>query len=103
MISLQYFEGCPNAIESMTNFKLALKELNVPDDDIEIVEIPDLQSAESHKFQGSPTILVNGFDIYTDKVPKEYNYTCRIYNFNGKWTGIIPQEFITTKLEEHLT
>ncbi len=99
MISFQYFDGCPNAIESITNFKLALEELNISENDYEIVEIPDLRSAEVNMFQGSPTILVDGIDIYTDKNPEEYSYTCRIYNFNGRRTGIIPTEYILTKLQ----
>ena len=102
MISFQHFDGCPNAIESMTNFKLALKELNISEDDFEIVEIPDLQSAESNQFQGSPTILVNGIDIYTDKIPIQYNYSCRIYDFDGKRTGVIPYEFILSQFKKYL-
>ena len=100
MIIFQYFEGCPNAFDTMNNFKMALKELDISDEDFEIVEVPDLHSAEMNKFQGSPTILFNGVDIYTDKSPEGYNYTCRIFDFGGNRTGIINREFIITKLQQ---
>lgn len=47
------------------------------------MEIPDLQKAEKFKFQGSPTILIDGLDIYLMQVPEGFSYTCRIYNFKG--------------------
>lgn len=81
------FDGCPNAKDTLGNLKEVLKELEISEKEIEILEIPDLQKAEKFKFQGSPTILIEGF-----------SYTCRIYNFKGGKTGIIPKDFIKEKI-----
>lgn len=101
MITFQYFEGCPNVVETMDNFKMAIKELDISEHDYEILNFSDLTSAEENKFLGSPTILVNGTDIYTDKIPGGFSYTCRIYYFNEKQSCVIPKEFILRKLKQH--
>jgi hypothetical protein len=51
------------------------------------------------KFQGSPSILVDGVDIYTGVKPEGFSYSCRVYEFDGKQTGVIPREFIRAKKE----
>jgi len=100
MIEFQYFEGCPNAAKTLENLKAALKNFSIAESDVVIREVPSLEQAEALNFQGSPTILIDGVDIYTGKKPDSYNYTCRIYTFSGKKTGVIPQGFIEEKLRK---
>jgi len=102
MIEFQYFDGCPNAAQTLENLKAALRTLNRTEANLLLREVPSPELAETLNFQGSPTILINGIDIYTGKEPDSFNYTCRIYNFSGKKTGIIPQTFIEEKLKEAL-
>jgi hypothetical protein len=101
MIVFQYFEGCPNAKATLENLSEVRGDLSISDNGISIVEVPDIESAEKNRFQGSPTILVNGIDIYTDSEPVGHNYSCRVYSFGGKQTGIIPKEFIKEKILQH--
>ena len=103
IIEFQYFEGCPNASATLENLFEAKNELNLPDDVIRIVKIDDLASAQHYKFQGSPTILINGRDIYTDREPQGFNFSCRIYNFDGVQTGQIPKEYIKEKILVYLS
>jgi hypothetical protein len=98
MIQFQYFEGCPNAKLTLEHLHAAQKELGIEEQEIEIVEVPDAASSERLHFQGSPTILVDGVDIYTGEKPDGNSYTCRVYTFDGKRTGVIPLEFIRAKL-----
>ena len=98
MIEFQYFEGCPNAKTSLDNLLHVMHELNIHDDEINIMQLPDLESAEKNNFQGSPTVLIDGVDIYTGSKPQGYNYSCRVYFFNEIRTGIIPKEFIKEKM-----
>jgi hypothetical protein len=102
MIEFQYFDGCPNAAQTLENLKAALTALNIDESALALREVPSPELAEELNFQGSPTILVNGRDIYTGKQPDSFNYTCRIYTFAGKKTGIIPTEFIEEKLKVFL-
>lgn len=99
MIQFFYFEECPNYSKSLENLLEVISELNIDKNDLEIINIKDLESAKRYNFQGSPSIIVNGIDIYTEKKKTEgVNYTCRLYKFNNVVTGIIPKEFIKEKI-----
>jgi hypothetical protein len=93
MIEFQYFDGCPNAAETLENLK-GLMAQGLIKESLYITEIKGIEEAEGVKFQGSPTILLDGKDIYTGKEPKGYNYTCRIYTFDGEQTGVLSAERI---------
>jgi len=101
VITFQYFDGCPNARVTLDNLLEVTKELGTAETDIQIVKVPDPAQAEVQRFQGSPTILVDGRDITTGEVPDGFSYTCRVYSFGGKATGVIPKEFIRQRLAEH--
>jgi len=102
VIEFQYFEGCPNAKQTLENLLEAKNELGLPDKIIKIVKIDDLASARKYKFQGFPTILINGRDIYTERKPRGFIFSCRIYNFNGEQTGKILKEYIKEKILAYL-
>jgi len=70
------------------------------ENEIVIKEVSDPETAQKLKFLGSPTILVDGYDIYTERLPETFNFSCRIYNLNGLQTGVLPKEFIKTQIEK---
>ena len=100
MIIFQYFEGCPNAQATLENLLSLIAELGIAESAIELVEVPDPSLAEKCRFQGSPTILVNGVDIVTGEEPSGFSYNCRVYFLDGAQTGVIPREFIKRRLLE---
>jgi hypothetical protein len=98
MITFQFFDGCPNSTASLENLRVVVAQLGIDQSEIETVEIVDPETAEALNFQGSPTILKDGVDIYTGAIPSGSSYSCRVYNFDGKQTGIIPVSFLKDKL-----
>jgi hypothetical protein len=98
MIEFQYFDACPNAVPTLKNLKEVIDELGIPNSEFGIVEIMGFGMAESLNFQGYPTILIDGFDIYSKSKPESYNFSCRYYDFDGIKTGVIPKHFIKKKL-----
>ncbi len=100
MIVFQYFEGCPNSAATLENLKEATKELGISPKEINIMEVPDLEKAEEVDFQGSPTVLVDGIDIYSNSKPKGFNYTCRVYTFGAERTGILSSNFLRERLRQ---
>ncbi len=94
MIEFQYFEGCPSADVTLRNLRQVMSELCIIGDTLKITKVPDAESAKKLFFQGSPSILVDGCDIYSGGISKGYSYACRSYDFNGVTTGIIPKGFI---------
>lgn len=99
MIEFQYFNGCPNAEASLKNLKELISDGLINENDLKVTEVPNIDSAESLNFQGSPTILFNGYDIYLEEKPKESNYSCRVYYIDGKQTGILSMDYIKMKLQ----
>ncbi len=98
MIEFQYFDGCPNSEATLKNLKELIKEGLIQEDSLKITEVPDLESAESFNFQGSPTVLVNGRDIYTEIEPESFNYSCRVYSMNGIHTGVLTKDYLKNKI-----
>lgn len=100
MIEFQYFDGCPNSVQTLYNIRILIREGLILKSDLVISKIESVDEAAKYNFQGSPTILFNGVDIYTESKPTDYNYTCRIYDIEGKRTGVIPVTFIREKLNK---
>ncbi|MFN4217403.1 MAG: alkylmercury lyase [Brevinematales bacterium] len=93
-IEFQYFEGCPNAQKTFENLMLLVEEGMIHQEEIMVVVIHDEEEAKRKHFQGSPTILIDGKDIFTGKKPEGFQFSCRIYTLEGKKTGILPADFI---------
>jgi hypothetical protein len=52
------------------------------------VDVPDLESAETHRFLGSPTIRVNGRDVELGADERsEFVLSCRVYRTDGSFKG----------------
>lgn len=100
MIEFQYFNGCPNSETTLNNLRELIKDGIIDEADLKITEVPDIDSAENLNFQGSPTILVNEQDIYTEKKPHSTNYSCRVYTINSIQTGVLSKEFIKKQIEK---
>ena len=101
-IEFQFFNGCPNADSTLENLREVMSELDINSKILKLTEVPDLESAENLNFQGSPTILLDGKDVYTGGEPKSYSYSCRIYTFGDSQTGVIPKDYIKEKLTKEL-
>lgn len=96
-IELYYFEGCPTYHEAKINLKAVLKELSIDDEiDMILVESPD--HAQELKFQGSPSIVIDGIDLESKNDPALYG--CRIYEIEGKLTGTPTKQFIKEKIDK---
>jgi len=100
MIEFQYFDGCPNAVETLNNLKALVDNNILTYDKIKIVEIKNVEDAERLNFQGSPTILMDGIDIYTEAKPVSFAYTCRVYIVDNVRTGVLSKKFISEKIEK---
>lgn len=71
--------------------------------EVKITEVKSPEEADKVHFQGSPTILINGIDIYSGEIPKLSSFSCRSYVFDGKRTGVISKEYIKIKYKQYKT
>ena len=100
MISFQYFDGCPNSQTTLRNLRQVCVELGIPADEIQVVLVRDPVQADRLNFAGSPSVLVDGADIYTGRPPAEASFSCRVFTFKGEQTGVIPEWYLKEKLAE---
>ena len=73
LIELLYWEGCPSHPDALAMLRSILGD----DAEIALLEIVDEEDAERERFVGSPTIRVDGVDLFPTDEPPSLN--CRIY------------------------
>ena len=98
-MSFSTSSGCPNSEPTLENLKDALSEMNV---EIE----PSLEDVDpavfDRPFLGSPSIVVNGIDLYTLTRPDAFEFACRTFDVDGKKTEVLPVGFIRDRLQKLL-
>ena len=78
-VEILYFEGCPNHEPALALVERVAAELGV-EPEIELVEVPDAESAVRHRFLGSPTVRVDGRDVEPGAEERcDFAFSCRIY------------------------
>ncbi len=98
MIEFQYFQECPNASSTLKNLRALVDDSSIEVSELNLVEVPTPELASKLNFQGSPTILVDGIDIYSETRPSGSSFNCRIYMLDGESTGILPKGFIKSQI-----
>ncbi len=99
-IELQWFEGCPShhAAREILDEVLAAKNV---DANVEMVEVPDLETGERVRFPGSPTIRINGMDVDPDYEDiGDYTPRCRVYMTPDGYRGVPEREWIEAAVEQ---
>jgi hypothetical protein len=95
-IELLYFDSCPSYKQALANIKAALKEKNL-EAELILVNVESEEKAEKVGFQGSPSVRINGKDL--EGKDEGFNFSCRLYDVNGKMTFAPGKEAIMIKLE----
>jgi hypothetical protein len=72
-VELLYWEGCPSHPAALADLRAALGD-EVP---VTVREVVSEEQAVAERFPGSPTIRVNGQDLFPSDAPP--SLTCRIY------------------------
>jgi len=96
-IRFLYFDGCPNAQSTLSNLRSVLASID-QQITVDIVEVDPEAFAEP--FEGSPSILVNGVDLYSQQTPSSHQFACRVFDLGGKQTGELSEEFIRKRLDD---
>jgi len=97
-IELMFFEGCPSWKEAHQHLVDILKSQGI---NIEIIlrNIETNKEAVKYQFPGSPTIKVNGNDIFPTN-QTNYSLSCRVYETSQGFKGSPTTDMINKKLLE---
>jgi hypothetical protein len=77
-IELLYFDGCPTYRLAQEALKQALSEQGI-DARIQLLAVNTNEEAQRMQFPGSPTIRVNGRDLFPALEPQDGGLGCRMY------------------------
>ena len=77
-VELLWWEGCPSTPEAIEQVRAALREEGL-DEEVELVEVESDEQAERERFPGSPTIRIDGEDIFPPGEGEPVGLSCRVY------------------------
>lgn len=85
-VEFLFFEGCLGHARARPLLESVLAEEGVRDP-VRYIKIANQEDAVRHRFQGSPTIRINGRDI-VEQPDADYALRCRVYWVDGR-----PQDY----------
>jgi hypothetical protein len=77
-VELLWWEGCPSHPETLADLERILREEGISAE-VKRVEIESDEQARREHFPGSPTIRVDGRDIFPAEGREPFSLTCRVY------------------------
>jgi hypothetical protein len=77
-VELLWWEGCPSYPETRHDLEHALASAGL-DSRVEMVEVESDEQARRERFPGSPTIRIDGVDIFPAEEQEPFSLTCRVY------------------------
>ena len=77
-MEILYFNGCPTYLKAEKTLRGVLEEEGV-DAEVELVAVNTAEDAQEIRFPGSPTIRVDGEDLFPVPERAEYALGCRMY------------------------
>ncbi|WAL49777.1 alkylmercury lyase [Rhodococcus pyridinivorans] len=96
-VQILYFDGCPNWQEAGDRVRAASVAAQLPDLEIEYRRIESDDKTAALPFAGSPTILLDGIDVFDDAVPVT-ELACRLYPSETGSAGLPTVEQLTEAL-----
>src|SRR5829696_4279983 len=77
-VEVLYFDGCPTYETATKTLRAVLAEEGL-ESDIELVAVNSDAEARRLKFPGSPTIRIDGRDLFPSPEREDWRLGCRVY------------------------
>jgi hypothetical protein len=88
-IQFLYFAECPSHEQALQRLRQALDDVQLTAT-IEVLEVTSDEQAQQLRFAGSPTILVEGEDLFSAEQGAVYGLTCRAYRLDDGRISPLP-------------
>jgi hypothetical protein len=98
-MEILYFDGCPTYLEAQKTLRGVLEEEGL-DAEVELVAVNTDEEAQELLFPGSPTIHVDGRDLFPVPERAEYALGCRMYATPEGLKGSPTPEMLREALEK---
>ncbi len=100
-IELLYFEDCPSYKMAQESLETIIQKHNI-ETSVQLVRVETDQEARDHHFVGSPSIRVNGEDLFPVD-HENYALGCRVYQTPDGMRGWPTTEMIEATLTARLS
>lgn len=100
-VKLLYFDGCPSYRTAAMTLEQVFVEEGI-DASIEMIRVVDEDDAVSKQFVGSPTLRVNGMDLFPDQMSGVYAMQCRVYPTPEGFRSAPSKEMLRGALQSYL-
>jgi hypothetical protein len=98
VVEILSFQGCPHRDGAVELVERISRELEI-EPELRLIEVPDLETAESERFLGSPTIRVNGRDVEPGAEDRiEFVLACRVYPTAHGRSGLPESDWLRAAL-----
>ncbi len=101
-VSVLHIDDCPNWAEASSRLATALRNVGIPDTEVRFVVLRTPEDASRVPFAGSPTIVVDGDDLFPSS-GRTTDLACRVYFSEGHVAGLPSLEDIETALRQRLS
>ena len=99
-IEILYFEDCPSWKKAIEILETVLADLNI-EPHIALVRVETQEEAVAHQFVGSPSIRVNGEDLFPTG-QDHFALGCRVYQTPEGFRGWPTAALLKEKLALHV-
>ena len=88
-VELLWWEGCPSHPQALADLRDALREEGI-DERVDLRHIASDEEAEREGFPGSPTIRIDGEDVFPPGPGEPLGLTCRVYRLRDGRVSPVP-------------
>ncbi len=103
-VEVLYFDGCPTYETATKTLRVVLAEEGL-EAEVELVAVNSDEEARRLRFPGSPTIRVDGEDLFTTGEREDWGLGCRVYatveGLKGSPTAEMVRNALTKKGYAH--
>ncbi len=96
-VQLLYFDGCPSYGVAVERLRQVLADWGI-DNDLELVRVDTEHDARTLRFPGSPTIRIDGKDLFPIQGIGTAGLGCRVYRTPEELSGAPTVEMIAAAL-----
>ncbi len=101
-IELLYFDDCPSYQDARATLEQILAEESISAQ-IEMVRVVDDDDAQPRQFVGSPTLRVNGADLFPEQTSGIFAMQCRVYRTPQGFKGVPTKEVLRDALHKNIS
>ncbi len=103
-MAILYFDGCPTYLEAEKTLREVLAQLEA-EAEVRLVAVNTDEEAQRLRFPGSPTIRVDGRDLFPAPEREDWQLGCRVYatpeGFKGSPTAEMLKLALATEEVAH--